>query len=381
MILLHFAVFWPFLRHIDAHCVITAHLLLLLAGLPSAQAQGARCFPTGSGWYYWLPDNGMLPGGSIPLFDNNQCEPPSEGSSDNGKYGSVSASSRESAAELCNRMNGVSNSYARPKGGGSLWSCYVDSSSGGGKAGSGSSGGGGVAPKQHGYERPLTGVQVAAELGMNSGIHFKRLEAFHVGIQSVVDRGVLDVVDVWGNANQYFEVCFPQSGAVVFLDAATSPRTVIEISNFTKDGYTCAAMNRAGMMVLVRQSAQASTASANAAIAQSFIDATTDPISSAIALEDCQVSSIHNLNLRAEPWADKLDVLRKNTRVAAIARTESWFKVTLEQADADEIEGWIAAWLSAGEGACDWAPLDEEEDSPALASSQLVPSDEHLSLT
>lgn len=32
-------------------------------------------------------------------------------------------------------------------------------------------------------------------------------------------------------------------------------------------------------------------------------------------------------------------------------------------------------------GACDRAPLEEDDDSPALASSQPVPADEYLSLT
>ena len=143
---------------------------------------------------------------------------------------------------------------------------------------------------------------VTAELGLNSGIQFQRFDHYAVGEQSVVDRGILDVVDVWGQAAQNYEVCFPQAGAIVFLDAATSPRSLVEVSSYTRDGYTCGAMNRAGTMVLVNGSGSAQSSNA---LAQAFIDSTTDAVSSAIVLDNCSVSSAHNLNLRRSPGARK----------------------------------------------------------------------------
>ena len=118
-------------------------------------------------------------------------------------------------------------------------------------------------------------------------------------------------------------------------------------------------------------------------LAQEFIDATTDPVSSAIALENCSVASVHNLNLREEPWGVKITVLPKNTSVPATARTESWYRVRFTaveaegddaEAGAEEIEGWISAWLSDGDGDCDWR--SDDEDTPALASSEVAPEDE-----
>lgn len=361
--------------------LFAALILLLFTALPTAEAQGKRCMPKSSGWYYWHPDSGKFPAGTYPLYNNRQCEPPSDGSWSTGKYGMVDANSRETAISMCNSMNGVSNSTVRPSGGLSMWSCRVpSSSSGGGNGGRGGSGSGGSydAPQIPDGEKPMTSIQVAAELGMNSGIHFKRWGAWQVGVQSIIDRGVLDVVDVFGNANQYFEVCFPQKGAIVFMDAATVPRNIFDIPTFAKDSYTCGAMNRAGTLVLVRQ---ATAPSVDQALVQRFIDATTDPISSAIALEDCEVTSVHNLNMREEPWGVKLDVLLKHTTVMATARTESWFRVNYERDDRDPVEGWIAAWLSEGEGECDWAPDEDDEGSPALASNALQPSDEVLRIT
>lgn len=363
--------------------LFAALILLLFAALPTAEAQGKRCMPQSSGWYYWHPDSGKFPAGSIPLYNNNQCEPPSDGSWSTGKYGMVSASSRAGAVSKCNSMNGVSNSTVSPSGGGSMWACRRSSSSRGGNGGRGGSGSGGSydEPQIPTGEKPMTSIHVAAELGMNSGIHFKRWGAWQVGVQSIINRGVLDVVDVFGNANQYFEVCFPQKGAIVFMDAATVPRNIFNIPTFVKDSYTCGAMNRAGTLVLVRQATESSAPSADQALVQRFIDATTDPISSAIALEDCQVTSVHNLNMREEPWGVKLAVLLKHTTVTATARTESWFRVNYERDDRDPVEGWIAAWLSEGEGQCDWAPEEADEDSPALASNTSQPSDEVPSIT
>ena len=218
---------------------------------------------------------------------------------------------------------------------------------------------------------------------MNSGIQFQRYDHYAVGVQSVVDRGILDVVDVWGQASQNFEVCFPQEGAIVFVDSATSPRQVSEVDSAYRDGYTCGVMDRAGQMVLVKGESSSKSSTEQA---QAFIDATTDDIGSAIALENCLVSSPHNLNMREEPWGVKITVLPKNTSVPATARTESWYRVRFVESEADDdnsdssaaaVEGWISAWLSEGDGACDWQ--SDDEDSPALASSDFTP-DEELSV-
>ena len=95
-------------------------------------------------------------------------------------------------------------------------------------------------------------IRVSASLGMDSGIVFERHTHFAVGNQAVTAMTILDVVDIWGNANQYYEVCFPKYGAVVFLDASTSPRTVMRLDSYQRDGYSCGAMTRGGTMVLVQ---------------------------------------------------------------------------------------------------------------------------------
>ena len=243
-------------RHLVQAILFSALLLLLLTALPSAEAQGRRCQSLNGSYYYWMPDSGFL-SGDVPLFPNSDCNPPDTGVWNMGSAGMVTALSEGSAIEKCNRYNGHSNNTVYQSGL-YFWGCRpVTGSTGGSSSGSGgSSGGGGRSANQpkpsFDGKRPLAGVVVGAEMGTNSGIVFQRMTHHAVGIQSVIDRGVLDVVDVWGNANQYFDVCFPQAGHVLFLDAATSPRTVVEPSNFIRDGYSCAAMSRAGTMVLVQ---------------------------------------------------------------------------------------------------------------------------------
>ena len=114
-----------------------------------------------------------------------------------------------------------------------------------------SGGGGGNSAASTGEQLLTTGFRVWAQYGLHSGIQFQRREIGAVGIQSLMDRGVLDVVDVWGYADQDWEVCFPQAGALVFLDAALSPRVAEAVAAYREDGYTCIAKDRAGMVVLM----------------------------------------------------------------------------------------------------------------------------------
>lgn len=363
--------------------LLAGFLLLLLAALPGAQAQDGRCISTGGGRSLWEPSSGFIRG-SIPTYPNSNCSPPSNGSFSTGPHGIAIAGSREEATAICNSRNGGGNFYATALRRAAWWSCKRHESSNGGSSGGGSGSSAWVYQRApiHVSKLPMGSVMVYAELGMTSGIVFQRFDHYAVGVKSVADMGILDVVDVWGQANQKFEVCFPQAGNVVFLDAATSPRSLVRIPNFARDGYSCAAMNRAGTMVLVESKSEPSQT--DQAIAKTFIDATNDPVSTAIELGECQVTPRHNLNLRDDPWGELLAVVRKGTTVVAIARTESWFKVIHVVANAEgadeetdepaTVEGWIAAWLSEADGDCAWA--SDRDDGPALADRFLEEDDQ-----
>ena len=230
------------------------------------------------------------------------------------------------------------------------WHCFIVIGGGSGSGG----GRGGRAGFRDIPNFPLTGLKLRAFDGANTGIQFRRLTQYYIGIQSVLDMGVLDAVDVWSNIGSGYEVCFPGPGRVVFLDAATSPRTEENMSHYFDDAYTCATSDRAGTMVLVELEAGTTGQPTSTSHPTPRRPGTNDSIDSAIELEDCEITPRFNLRLRETPWGRILDVIPLGETVDANARTKSWFKVAyLEQ------EGWSAAWLADSEGECDW-PAETE---------------------
>ena len=177
-------------------------------------------------------------------------------------------------------------------------------------------------------------VRVWATYGLCSGVQFKRLEAgWLTGNQRVIDAGFLDAVDVYGYAEQGVEVCFPAYGAVVLLDAASSPRTLEPLDAYLDEHYTCAAFNKAGTAVLI---------SANSGLAS-------PPVAGgpSAGLANCMVTTTYVLNLRAEPNGNVIGMVAHDSTLTALSRTEGWFEV-----DANGVVGWISADYVTTAGAC-----------------------------
>ena len=328
-------------------------LALLNLHMPPAQAQGGcvTYFSTdGVTIYLLFPSSNILTSSTFGYIDPGCTVSGRDAiSSDPGPWsvgdGFVLASNSTNARELCRFLHGdrvlgvaLATTYTR------IYRCHARSNpegprSAGGAGGAGSSRGCGT-----GIDLPLTGLRLHAYDGMDSGIQFRRLDHCGVGIESVIDMGFLDAVDIWSDVGSGYDVCFPQIGRIVFLDAATSPRSVVFPEYRFDDGWTCASMGRAGTMVLVE--APASTVALTSTTTRR--PGTNDSIDDAIPLGDCAVTPRVNLRLRVGPWGTILDVVPRDTEVAAKARTKSWFNVTyLEQ------DGWSAAWLADSEGECE----------------------------
>ena len=179
-----------------------------------------------------------------------------------------------------------------------------------------------------------TDPRVWATYGLCSGVQFKRLEAgWLTGNQRVIDAGFIDGVDVWGYAEQGVEVCFPAYGAVVLLDAATSPRTLEPLDAYLDEHYTCAAFNKAGTAVLVDANSGLASAPASGP--------------APAGLSGCMVTTTHILNLRAEPNGNVIGMVAHNATLTALSRTDAWFEV-----DANGVTGWISADYVTTAGAC-----------------------------
>ena len=96
-----------------------------------------------------------------------------------------------------------------------------------------------------------TGMTFEATYGLDSGVHFRQLDGAGIGIQSIIDAGYLAALDVYGYVEQGVEVCFPQIGRVIFLDARTIPRAITTLPATVRDGMTCVYLNSPGSLVLL----------------------------------------------------------------------------------------------------------------------------------
>ena len=96
-----------------------------------------------------------------------------------------------------------------------------------------------------------SGIAVHATFGLASGVQCQRLDGGGIGIQSIIDAGFIDAVDIWGYVDQGVEVCFPQIGRVLFLDARTMPRAIAPLEASIVNGMTCVAIDSPGSLVLL----------------------------------------------------------------------------------------------------------------------------------
>ena len=182
------------------------------------------------------------------------------------------------------------------------------------------------------------GYQVSAAFGLQSGVQARQVGTDAIGIQSVIDAGVIDAVDVWGYAEQGVEICIPTNGAsgvLIFLDASTSPRTVTTVESTLRDGYICATINSQGTLVFV----------------QSW-DGAPDPVSAdsaATTLSDCTVTTTAVLNFRDASDGNIIGAVPASASLTALARTDDWFQV-----DNNGVTGWISAdYVTTSSSSCD----------------------------
>ena len=96
-----------------------------------------------------------------------------------------------------------------------------------------------------------TGMTFEATYGLDSGVHFRQLDGAGIGVQSIIDAGYLAALDVYGYVEQGVEVCFPQMGRILFLDARTMPRAITPLESTVRDGMTCASISSPGSLVLM----------------------------------------------------------------------------------------------------------------------------------
>lgn len=185
---------------------------------------------------------------------------------------------------------------------------------------------------------PDDGIEVRATQGLDSGIQFQRRDAGVVmmeraqNIEAVVNAGIREVVEVWGNASQPAQVCFDNAsissgGGIMFIDKSepgskvdTGPPTI------SNGSQTCINTTSAGIVVLV------DNAPADAA------PATATPVIQAAPLSNCMVTTANILNLRASPGGNVIGLVPYNVTLTALQKASGWYQVDLH----GQI-GWISA--------------------------------------
>ena len=180
----------------------------------------------------------------------------------------------------------------------------------------------------------LSDAVVTAEHGLDSGVQCRDVSAAGVGNQTVYDAGFIAAVDIWSDLGPGVEICFPQIGALMFLDAAAAPRVASSLASYGVNGLTCASLNRAGMVVLVQ--GQPTTKTASAVVSEPMVDG-------------CPIRTTGHINFRAEPsWkAERLGVVLRGTTVGSISRIWGWYQINFQGRT-----GWIVGKYVDNIGNC-----------------------------
>ncbi len=186
----------------------------------------------------------------------------------------------------------------------------------------------------------LTGATVTLRPG--SAAECQKVDAVGLGNQSLVDAGFIDAVDIWSFLGPGVDICFPQIGSLVFLDAATSPRAQSTLRSYSSGGMTCAFVDRPGTVVLMP--GQPSGAAPPAAVEAPAPATVSDP-----AVEGCPIRTTGHINFRAEPSldAERLGVVLRGSTVGAISRTWGWYQINFRGRT-----GWIGGKYVDNIGNC-----------------------------
>ncbi len=188
----------------------------------------------------------------------------------------------------------------------------------------------GCPPPQQPFVRTIIALLPEIEVSDLTGFtEAQRIDADGVGIQSVIDRGIVDAVDVWGFMGAGTRVCFLASGnSFSFLNAATSPRTVSSLPLYIIEGKTCTFIDGPGSVVLHPGAGSASNGPA-------------------WGLSNCMVTTTDVLNFRDGPGGEVIGGVAYDVTLTALSRTAGWFEV-----DYHGTTGWISAAFVTPNGDC-----------------------------
>ncbi len=164
-------------------------------------------------------------------------------------------------------------------------------------------------------------------LTVSKGVRCQPVVIADIDKHPLMNAGVEQALNIWGEVAAGVEFCFSGAGTVVYEDTGSSPALVTRLSTYAKDGMHCAQVPGAGKVV--------------------HVAALTDAES--IPLTECQVTTSNVAQLRDAPaGSNVLALVPYNIAMSAEARTANWFLV-----DYLGQSGWISLDLVQTEGACE----------------------------
>ncbi len=189
--------------------------------------------------------------------------------------------------------------------------------------------------------------QLPPEIQVNNwldGAQGRRVGVAEIAQPEIIAQGVLDAVDVFGYVSPGVEVCFSAHGRIVFLDAAYAPRRASDLSAYQRAGQTCALIDRAGAVVLLRGDGPPPPQAPQPPL-QNTPPANTNP---GRGLGECEVQPFANLKVRQSPPDGLvLGVTASRDWLRASEKRAGYFKVGIWQ-----IEGWISGDYVNTRGDC-----------------------------
>lgn len=173
-----------------------------------------------------------------------------------------------------------------------------------------------------------------ALFGYLSGTACKILDASGVGNRTVIEYGFISAVDVFGDLSTPVTACFGQNtGIIILLDAANSPRNIVPLRARLEYGMICADVDRAGTVVLMPDE---------------FVNSGLAP-APVLDLSGCAVTTTAILNLRSESNSGSSVVANvlNNVQLSADMKENNYYRVSYY-----EMDGWLSSDYLTKSGNC-----------------------------
>lgn len=167
-----------------------------------------------------------------------------------------------------------------------------------------------------------------------SSVFCKTMDHVGIGNELLVNNGAIYAVDIFGWVAAPLTVCFQHdSGAIVLLDAANSPRNIVPLTTWTDSDKQCATVDRVGSAVLMPL-----TFFTSGVIPELVWD-----------LAQCSVTTTDILNLREGPSTDTaiLANVLNDVTLSADRRNIAFYRVNYYG-----IIGWLSKDYLSFSGRC-----------------------------